>query len=156
MKRQRIKLTRACRSSTWQAPWMTKSTNPWSCLLHSFSSLFPWIPLTPISQRLHWSPDILSPYCSLCLTTMTKTSDSISRVPSLLKSASDRPDCIIMRFPHQTNDGTNIGCSEMKKKMSIASNYYLMNWDQFCLTFFGKKCHWWQSPWWQYQHPDCQ
>ncbi|KAG1152309.1 hypothetical protein G6F37_001433 [Rhizopus arrhizus] len=47
------------------------------------------------------------------------------------------PDCIITRFPHQTDDGINIGYGEVKK-ISMASNHYLVNWDLVRLAFFGK------------------
>ncbi|KAI9012692.1 hypothetical protein CLU79DRAFT_722191 [Phycomyces nitens] len=47
------------------------------------------------------------------------------------------PDCIITCFPHQTDNGINVGYGEVKKH-SMANNHYLTNWDLVRLAFFGK------------------
>ncbi|CEP13528.1 hypothetical protein [Parasitella parasitica] len=65
--------------------------------------------------------------------TATELAEKCKRPPNF----NGCPDCIITRFPHQTDDGINIGYGEVKKS-SMASNHYLVNWDLVRLAFFGK------------------
>lgn len=63
----------------------------------------------------------------------TELADKVKRPPSF----NGCPDCMIRRFPHQTDDGINIGYGEVKK-VSMASNHFLVNWDLVRLALFGK------------------
>jgi hypothetical protein len=65
--------------------------------------------------------------------TATELAEKCKRPPNF----NGCPDCIITRFPHQTDEGINIGYGEVKK-ISMASNHYLVNWDLVRLAFFGK------------------
>ncbi|KAI9276042.1 hypothetical protein BY458DRAFT_143541 [Sporodiniella umbellata] len=65
--------------------------------------------------------------------TATEAAEKCKRPPNF----NGCPDCIITCFPHQTDDGFNIGYGEVKK-ISMASNHYLVNWDLVRLAFFGK------------------
>ena len=47
------------------------------------------------------------------------------------------PDCTITIFQHQTDDGVNVGFSEVKRQ-SMAGNHYLVNWDLVRLGVFCK------------------
>lgn len=73
--------------------------------------------------------------------TATELAEKCKRPPNF----NGCPDCIITRFPHQTDDGINIGYGEVKK-ISMASNHYLVNWDPGSPRVLWQKCHWWQSP----------
>ncbi|EPB86798.1 hypothetical protein HMPREF1544_06414 [Mucor circinelloides 1006PhL] len=66
--------------------------------------------------------------------TATELAEKCKRPPNF----NGCPDCIITRFPHQTDDGINIGYGKVKK-ISMASNHYLVNWDLVRLAFFSKK-----------------
>ncbi|KAI9491411.1 hypothetical protein BDB00DRAFT_767051, partial [Zychaea mexicana] len=65
--------------------------------------------------------------------TATELAEKCKRPPNF----NGCPDCIITRFTHQTDGGINIGYSEVKK-ISMARNHYLVNWDLVRLAFFGK------------------
>lgn len=65
--------------------------------------------------------------------TSTELADKPKRPPSF----NGCPDCIIAVFPHQTDDGVNVGYGEVKR-LSTAGNHYLVNWDLVRLAVFGK------------------
>ncbi|CEP11401.1 hypothetical protein [Parasitella parasitica] len=65
--------------------------------------------------------------------TFTEPADNYNREVGF----TGRPDCIITIFPHQTDNGVNVGFGEVKKN-PIAGDHHLVNLDLVRLATLGK------------------